>query len=154
MSVFNIVVPLNKATKILLSLTEWGSVKYPIMGRLRYIFIKDENYICLLLKDGPNSFTDPIRREELIKQFKSHHLYSHHEVYEKDPVYYYLYLKINDEMKPVIKQLLQIALDNGEDIISDPMHLFSLAIDRMESGILTESERNFSEKLKDIINKL
>jgi hypothetical protein len=154
MSIFNTVVPLNKATRILLSLLEWGSEKYPLYGRLRYVYIEDGKKIVLLLKDGPSSFTSEEDRQKLVDQFTNHHWYDSHKVYEKDPVYFYVYFNIPEKLTPIIKSMLQIALDQNEDIISDPMHLFNLAIQRMDEGVFTEDENDFAKRLENIINKL
>lgn len=154
MSIFNAVVPLNKATGNLLILLEWGSEKYPILGRIRYVYIdKSSNCIVLLLKDGPNSWTTKEERESVINQFTSHHLYSKHEVYEKDPVYFYVYFKIDETIKAQTDALLKYCASVGEDIISDPMDLFNLAMERISTGVITESESNLAKEIENKIIK-
>lgn len=92
MSMFNIVVPAHVLAPHLLLAIRWAQPldsekKYPLLGRMRYVWLTEENNVCILLKDGPNSWTEPADREALMAQITTHETYVRHYVYEKDPVY-------------------------------------------------------------------
>lgn len=91
MSLFNKLVPRHPLSTFLLIDTRWGvscdpDKKYPLTGRLRYIWMgEDYKTIKLLLKDGESSWSQ--QKEEISLQICNHENFISVKHYEKDPVY-------------------------------------------------------------------
>ena len=86
MSIFNSVVKPHQLAPVLTFLIDWGYKKYPLAGRIRYVWVtEDFKKIKLLLKDAPSSWSK--NPDEIMAQIKSHEAFVSVEVYKKDPVY-------------------------------------------------------------------
>lgn len=92
MSLFNIVVPMHVLSSDLLYAIRWAlpidkESKYPLLGRLRYVWLDENLNVCLLLKDGPTAWTEEENKASILNQITNHESYVSHEVYSEDKVY-------------------------------------------------------------------
>jgi hypothetical protein len=168
MSIFNTVVPPHPLAPILLSAINWAQPndpekKYPIMGRMRYAWLDKDNNVKILLKDGPNSWSE--EKDEIMKQIVGHETFLHAEAYDRDPVYLVATFKPIKETSysrefPVIEMLDVInTLDSAgsekgfPSIYSHPFDLFDRAMLDMENGKTTSRMDRLGESIKNMLDQ-
>jgi len=178
-SIFNTVVKFHLATPLLLRAINWAqkddpNKTYPLLGRLRYVWLsEDYQNVKLLLKDGPQSWTDPKDREALMAQIKSHETFVSVEVYEEDPCYIIatfrpvLYIPgyerefTIDELFEHIKELDQLMEDpratvafgkrGAAKITKDPFEIFHEALEGMKGGDFPPDVKKLAETMANVI---
>lgn len=129
MSLFNMVVKPHPISAHLLLAIQWGSKdrKYPLLGRLRYVWLSDDyENIKLLLKDGPNSWSE--NQEEIEAQARSHEGFVSYEVVTRDNVYVVATIKpdiegFSEKMKELDEAILKEA-PHAPSLTKDPFDIF------------------------------
>jgi hypothetical protein len=162
MSLFNIIVPPHPLSPYLLRIINWAqpddeNKKYPLLGRMRYVWLsKDKKSIFLLLKDGPSSWSE--EKEEILKQITTHENYKTHTIPTRDSVYIEaeftiptnIHCDVCSELMENIDMLDLELIDKGYASITDnPWDLFDSAMERLQSG-----DKNELEKVAPLMNSL
>lgn len=168
MSTFNVVVPPHPLAPLLLRAINWAQPddpekKYPLLGRIRYVWTDEEKNVKILLKDGPNSWSE--EQEEIMAQINGHETFISVVVLERDPVY------IVATFKPVMETSydrsipMQELLDNLDDfnetsqskgwpsILIDPFDLFDKAMEDMKGGKTTSRMDRLGEQIKTMLEQ-
>jgi len=129
---FNVIVEPHKLAPYLLRAINWAQPddpekKYPLLGRLRYVWMsQDYTRVKLLLKDGSQSWSE--EKEEIMNQITSHETFVSVEELERDPVYLVATFEI----------VKDAAYDRGKSIteqITDPEFMKSLDGDFVQAGL-------------------
>lgn len=172
---FNTVVPPHEFAPALLFAIKWAQPldsekKYPELGRMRYAWLTEDGNIKILLKDGPNSWTEPEQREKIMKQIIGHETYVSHYTLERDPVYLVAEFKpvpdiitgekVVDGRKVVewcIEQDKSVAaalLDAGHryhTLYEDPFDIFDVELAHLETNY---EAKKLGESIVNQINKI
>lgn len=168
MSIFNTVVPPHPIASILLRAINWAQPddpekKYPLLGRMRYVWVDEEKNIKLLLKDGPNSWSE--EQEAVMNQVKGHETFLGVEVIERDPVYIVATFKpvmetSYDRSIPMEELLENLFLfdntsqSNGwPSILEHPFDLFDKAMKKMEKGEVSPRMERLGESIKNMLEE-
>lgn len=168
MSIFNTVVPPHPLSSLLLRTINWAQPddtekKYPLLGRMRYVWIDTENNIKILLKDGPSSWSE--EQEEIMNQIKSHETFVSVEILERDPVYivatftpvmetsYDRSIPI-DELIENIKTFDETTMGNGwPSIHQHPFDIFDEKMEEMSTGKqMSPSMEKLGENIKNMLD--
>lgn len=135
MSLFNTIVPPHRFARILLNVIRWGQPitidgkqKYPLMGRMTYVWMsEDYSTIKLLLKDGPSSWSE--QRQEVMDQIRNHETFVSVNTDKKDDCY------IIAEFKPIpVDELEHLPDDIKDSIDGFMMHIEELDRHHTEMG--------------------
>ncbi len=168
MSMFNMVVKPHPLGKYLLACINWAQPhdpekKYPLLGRLRYVWM-DEEYkvIKLLLKDGPTSWSD--QQEEITKQINNHESFKDLKVLRRDTVYieasFYPILQyegcplIIEDFLLNINELDAEGIANGfPSITKDPFIIFDEELEALKNGS-KEPTNEMNNLMTNLANKI
>lgn len=152
MSTFNLAVPPLTLSPVFLRAINWAQPddpqkKYPLMGRMRYAWLsEDMQNVKLLLKDGPNSFSE--EKPEIMEQIKSHETFVSVTILERDSVYLVAEFKVLDEhyddnFKKLVldnfsgkmKAMQNVLVENNhESLVKHPFDIFDEVMKKLESG--------------------
>lgn len=166
MSTFNLVVPAHPLAPLLLRAINWAQPddpenKYPVLGRMRYVWMDKDKNIKLMLRDAPDSWSE--QKSEVESQIKGHETFIGMEISTKDsthivatfsPVMETSYDRSipMDEFLDNIDLFDESAQSKGwPSIYKDPWELFDEALERMKNGELTPEVAKFGEQLKDAL---
>ena len=167
MSMFNTVVPPHPLSSILLRAINWAQPddpekKYPRLGRMRYVWIDEDNKIKILLKDGPSSWSE--EKEEIMAQINGHETLVSVEVLERDPVY--LVATFNpvmetsydrsipiDELIENIEMFDDTTVSNGwPSIHQHPFDIFDEKMEDMKEGKMSPRMEKLGENIKAMLD--
>lgn len=168
MSMFNTVVPPHPLASILLRAINWAQPddpekKYPLLGRMRYVWIDEEKNIKILLKDGPDSWSE--EKEEIISQINKHETLVSVETLQRDPVYLVATFKPVMETSyernvPVDELLENMDMFNETagskgwpSIYIHPFDLFDKAMDEMKNGRMSSRMEKLGENIKNMLEE-
>jgi translation elongation factor EF-1beta len=168
MSMFNTVVPPHPISSILLRAINWAQPddpekKYPLLGRMRYVWVDEEKNIKLLLKDGPSSWSE--EQEAIMSQIKGHETLVNVEVLDRDPVYVVATFKPIMEtsydrsipMDELLENLFlfdETAMSNGwPSILKHPFDLFDIAMEKMKNGEMSPKMERLAENIKNMLGE-
>jgi hypothetical protein len=163
MSTFNVVVPPHKLAPWLLRSINWGQPddpekKYPLMGRMRYVWTDEDKNVKILLKDGPSSWSE--EKDELMSQIENHETFVGVEILERDPVYIIATFKPVmetsydrgfpvDEFIENLEMFDKTAMEVGSpSIMTHPFDLWDKAMEDMKNGKTTPKMDKLAENLK------
>lgn len=168
MSLFNTVVPPHPLAPYLLRAINWAQPddpekKYSLLGRVRYVWMDKDNNIKILLKDGPESWSE--EKDEVMKQVKGHESFVSVEVLERDPVYliatfaplietHYDRGMPIDEFIENIGAFDSTGMSNGwASILTHPFDIFDAAMKKMEAGEMSPRIKKVAEGVKDMLDQ-
>lgn len=174
MSIFNMVVKPHPFAPILLLAINWAQPtdpkkKYPLLGRMRYAWMsEDYKHIKLLLKDGPDSWTEEEYKAEIMKQIEGHETFVSVNVESRDRVYIVAtFTPIADAgyERPVdmdysrFDEIIRTADENAvsDGIVSitkSPWEIFDQAMADMENGKTTPEIENLKESFSDMLGEI
>lgn len=166
MSIFNTAVPPHPLSSLLLRAINWAQPddpehKYPLLGRMRYVWVDEEKNIKILLKDGPNSWSE--EKDEINKQINSHESLVSLETLERDPVYIVATFKPlmetsydrgipMDELLESIFEFDETAMSNGwSSILKHPFTIFDEAMEKMSNGEMSPKMKNLAENINSML---
>jgi hypothetical protein len=174
MSMFNILVKPHFLAPFLLRLINWGQKDdpkqlYPLLGRMRYVWMDEEGNICLMLKDGGNSWSD--QKEQINAQIEGHESFvsmTEEDVYlypKFRPLYDCHYDRNDDEDKTfdrLVNALPELLEKESFEYFGEiyppltkhPMDIFNEGIKRMESGEVIPEVEKFTEGFITMIEKV
>lgn len=167
MSIFNTVVQPHKLAPILLNYINWAQPddlekKYPLLGRMRYVWLtEDYKQIKLLLKDGPSSWSE--EKDEILNQIKTHETFVSVEPLDRDDVYLVAtFNPINAEEFNVlfenfkeIEEELVVEIPEYVFITKHPFDIFDEEMKKMESGEkMSPKIEKLAESLKDMFSEI
>lgn len=149
MSAFNLLVPPLKMAPVFLRAINWAQPddpqkKYPLLGRIRYAWLsEDMKSIKILLKDGPNSFSE--EKPEIMDQIKNHERFISVEVLERDPVYLVAKFSVpdhhyDDEFKNLILDNFSLKMEKLQNIMPEesltkhPFDIFDEEMKKIQAG--------------------
>lgn len=137
--------------------------KYPLLGRMRYAWLDENNNIKLLLKDGPNSWSE--EKDEIMKQIQGHESLINVEELERDPVYlvatfkpilethYERQLPI-DGLMAMIPEIDEAGISKGHpSIYTHPFDLFDQALVDMDKGKTTSRMDKLGDNIKSMLDQ-
>ena len=159
MSLFNMVVKPHPLAPWMLLSIDWSKYsdnpnKYPLLGRLRYVWLDEQHNIKLLLKDGPSSWSE--QQDDIMNQIKTHESFINVVVYEKDPVYIIATFKpIHDsEIFEDFESIENALSEKGiPSMLKDPFDIFNEELEKMKNGAISDELKAFGERLKEQIEK-
>jgi len=168
MSAFNLAVPPHPLSSLLLRAINWAQPddpekKYPILGRMRYVWIDEEKNIKILVRDAPDSWSE--EKDEVMKQIKGHETFVSVEVSEKDSTHLIATFKpvmetSYDRSIPMDEFLDNIHIfDEGAQskgwpsLLVGPWELFDIAMEKMKNGEMSPKMERFGEQLKEMLNE-
>ncbi len=168
MSMFNTVVEPHPFAPILLRAINWAQPddpekKYPLLGRMRYVWIDENKNIKILLKDGPNSLSE--EKDPIMDQIKNHETLVDVKPLERDPVYLVATFKIIMEtsydreipMDELIENLDSIneaiQLKGYPSLLTDPFEIFDKAMEDLKNGKMTSKMEEFGKQLKSTLEE-
>lgn len=168
MSLFNTVVPPHPLAPYLLRAINWAQPddpekKYSLLGRVRYVWMDKDNNVKILLKDGPESWSE--EKDEVMKQVKGHESFVSVEVLERDPVYliatfaplietHYDRGMPIDEFIENIGAFDSTGMSNGwASILTHPFDIFDAAMKKMEGGEISPKMEKVAAGIKDMLEQ-
>jgi len=172
MSLFNLAVKPHPFAPVLLRSINWAQPddphkKYPELGRMRYAWLSEDfKHVKLLLKDGPDSWTDKEWQSHMDKQIRSHEGFVDVKVCERDRCYlevtidpivdagYERTIKF-DNFQDMMRDANAEAMSAGfPDLTTDPWTLFDRAMDDIKNGKISEEIENFRNSLETVVGQV
>lgn len=165
---FNTVVPPHPLAAFLLRSINWAQPddpdkKYPLLGRMRYVWMDEDKNVKILLKDGPDSWSE--EKEEIMQQIKGHESFMSVETLERDPVYLVATFKpihetSYDRNMPVDEFLENMHMFDSTaqskgwpSIHTHPFDLWDKAMEDMKNGKMTPKMENLGENIKNMLEE-